>query len=130
MNVAIYTRSVAPSRAEHQWQREACRKLAIALGYEVTHTYSDERRERPELHRLMADVASGDISVLLLARYDRLTRSNIENARITATLFKANVEIYAANMGTRPLNDPLTFITQVMGAMRVSDPTPDYHDAD
>lgn len=122
MNVAIYTRSAAPSRTEHEWQREACRELAIALGYKVTHTYRDERRERPELDRLMADVASGDISVLLLARYDRLTRSTMENARITAALFEATVEVYAANLGTRPLNDPLTFLTHVMGAMRDSRP--------
>lgn len=123
MNVAIYTRSAAPSRAEHEWQRDACRELATVLGYEVTRTYRDERRERPELDRLLADVASGDVFVLLLARYDRLTRSNIENARITAALFEANVEVYVANLGTRQLNDPLTFITQGMGAMRDSRPT-------
>lgn len=82
------------------------------------------------LGRLMADVASGDVSVLIVARYDRLTRSNIENARITAALFEANVRMYAANVGTRPLNDPLTFIAQVMGAMPVGQPLTARYNAD
>lgn len=121
MGVVIYTRSAVPNLAEQEWQSAACEELAADLGYEVTRTYHDEGRARPALDELMSDAASGEVSVLLVAKFDRLSRSSSESSRITAALLDAGVDIYAANIGTRPLNDPSTYIVQVMAAMRISD---------
>lgn len=123
MNVVVYTRSALPNTIEDEWQREACLRLAAELGYEVSRTYSDDGRDRPAMQELMADVTGGVIDVLLLARYDRLTRSSTENHRITAALLDANVQVYAANIGPRPLDDPSIFTTQIMATMRASHPT-------
>ncbi|MBN9177829.1 MAG: recombinase family protein [Microbacterium sp.] len=121
MNVVTYTRSAGPNSTEHEWQREACQKLAAELGYDITRNYHDEDREHPALKELTTDVVGGTVTVLLVARFDRISRSHSENIRISTALLDAGVDVYAANIGTYPLNSPSSFPMQIMAAMRTTD---------
>lgn len=121
MRVVFYTRCAGPNSVEREWQRTACEALAAELGYDITRGYHDESRERPALDELMTDVAGGTVSVLLVARFDRLSRSHSESSRVSAALLSAGVDVYAANVGTHPLNAPSSFPMQIMAAMRPTD---------
>lgn len=66
---------------------------------------------------LITDVTCGEVGTLLLARYDRLPRSHAENARVASALLDNGVQVYAANIGTHPLNAPANFLRQINAAM-------------
>lgn len=121
MKVVVYTRCAIPNSVEHEWQRESCQALAAELGYDIARCYHDEGRSRPTLDELMMDVAVGAVSVLLVARFDRLSRSHTESSHISEALLEACVDVYAANIGTHPLNSPSTFLIQIRAAMRTTD---------
>lgn len=84
---AIYTRISRDLEGEGlgvKRQLEDCRNLAERLGVEVVTEYSDNDisafsgRKRPDYHRLLADIAAGQIDVVLCWNIDRLLRQSKE----------------------------------------------------
>lgn len=71
-------------RAGVERQRADCEALCKTRGWQVVSTYEDNDRsaysgrERPEYERLVADVAAGEIDVVVAWHSDRLWRSVLE----------------------------------------------------
>lgn len=82
MKATIYTRqSLARDGDELGVERQEaeCRKLADSRGYEVVNVIYDNnvsasRGKRPGYARLLEDIESGDIGVVIVLRLDRLLR--------------------------------------------------------
>ena len=97
---AIYTRKSSEEGLEQDFnsldaQREACEAYIGSQkheGWEIVTTHYDDggisgaTMERPALQRLLADVRSGKIDVVVLYKVDRLTRSLTDFARIVEVL--------------------------------------------
>ena len=97
---AVYTRKSTEEGLEQAFnslhaQREACEaytKSQAHEGWKLVKTAYDDgglsggSMERPALKRLLADVAAGRISVIVVYKVDRLTGSLADFARIVETL--------------------------------------------
>ncbi|SEP39834.1 Site-specific DNA recombinase [Rhodospirillales bacterium URHD0017] len=97
---AVYTRKSSEEGLEQAFnslhaQREACEAYVKSQAHEgwrlVKTSYDDGgfsggSMERPALQRLLAEVASGRINVVVVYKVDRLTRSLADFARIVETL--------------------------------------------
>jgi site-specific DNA recombinase len=97
---AVYTRKSTEEGLEQAFnslhaQREACEayiKSQAHEGWKLVKTAYDDgglsggSMERPALQRLLADVTSGRINVIVVYKVDRLTRSLADFARIVETL--------------------------------------------
>jgi DNA invertase Pin-like site-specific DNA recombinase len=96
LRCAIYTRKSSDEGLEQDFnsldaQREACGAFIVSQKHEgwvvLPALYDDGgfsggTMERPALQRLLADVASGQIDVVVVYKIDRLTRSLLDFARI------------------------------------------------
>jgi DNA invertase Pin-like site-specific DNA recombinase len=97
---AIYTRKSSEEGLEQDFnsldaQREACEAYIRSQkheGWSILTTHYDDggisgaTMERPALQRLLADVRSGRIDVVVLYKVDRLTRSLTDFAKIVEVL--------------------------------------------
>lgn len=97
---AVYTRKSTEEGLEQAFnslhaQREACEayiKSQAHEGWKLVKTAYDDgglsggSMERPALQRLLAEVAAGRISVIVVYKVDRLTRSLADFAQIVETL--------------------------------------------
>lgn len=97
---AVYTRKSSEEGLEQAFnslhaQREACEAYVKSQAHEgwrlVKAPYDDGgfsggSMERPALQRLLQEVASGRINVVVVYKVDRLTRSLADFARIVETL--------------------------------------------
>jgi DNA invertase Pin-like site-specific DNA recombinase len=128
---AIYTRKSTEDGLEKEFnsldaQYEACAAYAASQRHEgwkiVAERYDDGgfsggNMERPGLKRLLADVASGKVDVILLYKIDRLTRSLSDFARIVDVLDQAGASFVSitqsfnttTSMGRLTLNMLLSF---------------------
>ncbi len=128
---AIYTRKSTEDGLEQEFnsldaQYEACAAYAVSQRHEgwkiVSERYDDGgfsggSMERPGLKRLLADVASGKVDVILLYKIDRLTRSLSDFARIVDVLDQACASFVSitqsfnttTSMGRLTLNMLLSF---------------------
>ena len=128
---AIYTRKSTEDGLEQEFnsldaQYEACAAYAMSQRHEgwkiIPERYDDGgfsggNMERPGLKRLLADVASGKIDVILLYKIDRLTRSLPDFARIVDVLDQAGASFVSitqsfnttTSMGRLTLNMLLSF---------------------
>lgn len=128
---AIYTRKSTEDGLEQEFnsldaQYEACAAYAASQRHEgwkiVAERYDDGgfsggNMERPGLKRLLSDVASGKVNVILLYKIDRLTRSLSDFARIVDVLDQAGASFVSitqsfnttTSMGRLTLNMLLSF---------------------
>src|SRR5215204_6304975 len=93
---AIYTRKSSEEGLEQDFnslhaQREACEAYVTSQKHEgwraLANIYDDggfsgSSMDRPGLTRLLADIASGAIDIVMVYKVDRLTRSLTDFARI------------------------------------------------
>src|SRR5579862_7077603 len=105
MRCAIYTRKSSEEGLEQSFnsldaQREACQayiKSQHHEGWRLIATryddvgYSGGNMDRPALTRLMADIQAGKVSVVVVYKVDRLTRSLTDFAKIIEQLDKCQV---------------------------------------
>ena len=128
---AIYTRKSTEDGLEQEFnsldaQYEACAAYAVSQRHEgwvlVPDRYDDGgfsggNMNRPGLKRMMADVASGQVDIILLYKIDRLTRSLADFAKIVEVLDKAGASFVSitqsfnttTSMGRLTLNMLLSF---------------------
>jgi len=102
---AIYTRKSTEEGLEQQFnsldaQRESCEAYILSQageGWECLPDLYDDggwsggNMDRPSLKRLLADIATGRIDVVVVYKVDRLTRSLMDFARIVETFDTHNV---------------------------------------
>src|SRR5829696_1601655 len=93
---AIYTRKSSEEGLEQDFnslhaQREACEAYIKSQKHEGWRTlptgyddggFSGGSMDRPGLQKLLADIASGQINVVVVYKVDRLTRSLIDFAKM------------------------------------------------
>jgi DNA invertase Pin-like site-specific DNA recombinase len=128
---AIYTRKSSEEGLEQGFnsldaQREACSAYILSQagqGWEqVPDLYDDGglsggTLERPALQRLLADVASGRIDIIVVYKVDRLTRSLLDFAKLVEAFDQSNVSFVSitqsfnttTSMGRLTLNMLLSF---------------------
>ncbi|HEX2552747.1 MAG TPA: recombinase family protein [Microvirga sp.] len=131
LRCAVYTRKSSEEGLEQDFnslhaQREACEayvKSQVHEGWRVIPTayddggYSGGSMERPGLTRLLADVASGLVDVVVVYKVDRLTRSLTDFARIVEVFDQRGVSFVSvtqsfnttSSMGRLTLNVLLSF---------------------
>ena len=128
---AVYTRKSTEDGLLQEFnsldaQYEACAAYALSQLLEgwtmVSERYDDGgfsggNLERPALKRLLADVATGKVDIILLYKIDRLTRSVADFAKIVEVLDKAGASFVSitqsfnttTSMGRLTLNMLLSF---------------------
>ena len=128
---AVYTRKSTEDGLLQEFnsldaQYEACAAYALSQRHEgwtmVSKRYDDGgfsggNLERPALRRLLADVAAGNVDIILLYKIDRLTRSLADFAKIVEVLDKAGASFVSitqsfnttTSMGRLTLNMLLSF---------------------
>ena len=131
MRCAIYTRKSSEEGLEQSFnsldaQREACEAYIKSQHHEgwrgiATHYddggYSGGNMDRPALKQLMADIHAGKVSVVVVYKVDRLTRSLSDFARIVEQFDKSHVSFVSVtqqfntttSMGRLTLNVLLSF---------------------
>ncbi|WP_265587872.1 recombinase family protein [Sphingomicrobium arenosum] len=128
---AIYTRKSSEEGLDQQFnsldaQREACEAYALSQAGEgwrvLPDRYNDGgfsggNMERPGLQRLLGDIASGKVDVVIVYKIDRLTRSLPDFARIVERFDQKEVSFVSVtqafntttSMGRLTLNVLLSF---------------------
>ncbi len=128
---AIYTRKSSEEGLEQDFnslhaQREACSASILSQASEgwslMPGAYDDGglsggTLERPALQRLLADITSGRIDIVVVYKVDRLTRSLLDFARLVESFDKAGASFVSVtqsfntttSMGRLTLNMLLSF---------------------
>ncbi len=128
---AIYTRKSSEEGLEQDFnslhaQREACAAYVMSQASEGWHLLPDEyddggisggTLERPGLQRLLADIATGRIDIVVVYKVDRLTRSLLDFSRLVESFDRAEVSFVSVtqsfntttSMGRLTLNMLLSF---------------------
>ena len=131
LNCAIYTRKSSDEGLEKEFnsldaQREACEAYIISQKHAgwvaVRDLYDDGglsggTMERPALKRLLADIKSGKVQIVVVYKVDRLTRSLADFAKIVDVLDAAGASFVSVtqqfntttSMGRLTLNMLLSF---------------------
>ncbi len=131
LRCAIYTRKSSEEGLEQEFnsldaQREACEAYIRSQRHEgwvlLPASYDDGgfsggSLERPAVQRLLADVRSGRVDVIVVYKVDRLTRALADFARLVETFDAANVSFVSVtqqfntttSMGRLTLNVLLSF---------------------
>jgi DNA invertase Pin-like site-specific DNA recombinase len=128
---AIYTRKSSDEGLEQGFnsldaQREACAAYILSQASEgwtrIAGHYDDGglsggTLERPALQRLLADIAAGQIDIIVVYKVDRLTRSLLDFAKLVEAFDRAGVSFVSitqsfnttTSMGRLTLNMLLSF---------------------
>jgi DNA invertase Pin-like site-specific DNA recombinase len=128
---AIYTRKSSEEGLEQSFnsldaQREACEAFVKSQqheGWRAISTHYDDggytggNMDRPALKQLMADIHAGKVSVVVVYKVDRLTRSLADFAKLVEQFDKFNVSFVSvtqqfnttSSMGRLTLNVLLSF---------------------
>ena len=128
---AIYTRKSSEEGLEQSFnsldaQREACEAFVKSQqheGWQAVGTHYDDggysggNVDRPALKRLLADIHAGKVSVVVVYKVDRLTRSLADFAKLVEQFDKFNVSFVSitqqfnttTSMGRLTLNVLLSF---------------------
>ena len=131
LRCAVYTRKSSEEGLEQEFnsldaQREACEAYVASQRHEgwmlspVLYDdggFSGGSMERPALQRLLADIAAGEIDVVVVYKVDRLTRALSDFARIVELFDKHRVSFVSVtqafntttSMGRLTLNVLLSF---------------------
>src|SRR5215210_318991 len=131
LRCAIYTRKSSEEGLEQDFnslhaQREACEAYVTSQKHEgwraLANVYDDGgfsggSMERPGLTRLLADIASGTVAIVVVYKVDRLTRSLTDFARIVEVFDRYQVSFVSVtqafntttSMGRLTLNVLLSF---------------------
>ena len=106
MRAAIYLRVSTTSKSRYgetlafdqrpELQEEPLRRTAEHRGWSIAEVYCDRasgpKELRPELDRLLADARRGKFDVLLVWRFDRLSRSALHFLQIVEELRRLGID--------------------------------------
>ncbi len=124
-NVAIYVRVSSLEQAENNWSIEGqlneCREHCERKGYKVARIYKDKGKsaatiERPGLEQMLEHAGTGFFDKLILWKYDRLSRDNIDFPALLHFLNKNEVKIESITEPTPNDGSPYNeFIVGILG---------------
>jgi hypothetical protein len=121
MHIAVYTRRAVPNPAAHAWQRAACERVAAELGYEVTR----DHRTRAEPTRHWTHSRPTSTVVPSPSSSSRASTGSAGRSPTTSASPRrcggAEVDVYAANLGTQPIGAPPSFTTQLLAVISAAD---------
>ena len=131
VSCAIYTHKSSEEGLEQDFnslhaQREACAAYVLSQASEGWNLLPDEyddggisggTLERPGLRRLLADIATGRIDIVVVYKVDRLTRSLLDFSKLVEAFDKAGTSFVSVtqsfntttSMGRLTLNMLLSF---------------------
>lgn len=114
LRCAIYTRKSSDEGLEQEFnslhaQREACEAFIASQRHEGWHVlaahyddggFSGGTMDRPALQRLLGDIGSGKVDVVVVYKIDRLTRSLFDFAKIVEAFeYRIRTSMYIMMLG-------------------------------
>lgn len=127
MRVALYLRVSTEDQARNGWSIEGqyndLRDYCDRKGYRVVRVYKDEGisgsiLERPALNRLLVDASEKEFEVVIVWKYDRLSRDEIDFPLLIHNLKKFDVNIESMAEPTPNDGSPYSeFIVGLLGLM-------------
>lgn len=124
-NVAIYLRVSSLEQADKGWsiegQRNEIREFCDREGSRVVRIYKDlgysgADIERPSLQKMLEHSCQGQFEKLIIWKYDRLSRNNMDFPALIHFLNKNNVEVVSVKEPTPNDNSPYNeFIIGILG---------------
>ena len=127
LNVAIYPRVSTMRQVEEGFSMEAQRDnltyFATSQGWNVYGDYGDEGisgksvEDRPGVKRLINDIKLKKIDVVVLYKFDRLTRDSRDTEDFIELIQNYNILVYALSGGKVDVSTPSgRFNTRILGA--------------
>lgn len=127
-NAGIYVRVSTEKQVQEGYSVEAQKtnltKFARDNDFKICGIYSDEGisgknvKDRPEVKRLINDIEIGLIDVVLIYKFDRLTRNVSDTEDFINLINKYNITIYTLSEGTVDVSTPQgRFVTRLKGAV-------------
>ena len=127
-NAALYIRVSTERQAQEGYsvsaQKNNLTKFATNNNFNIYSIYSDEGisgkniEDRPEVKRLIKDIELGLIDVVLIYKFDRLTRNISDTEEFIDLINNYGITIYALSEGTVDVSNPHgRFVTRLKGAV-------------
>lgn len=127
VNAALYPR-VSTTRQVLQGfsleaQKENLTNFALSQGWKIFDTYADEGisgkniKDRPGVRRLIEDIKSKKIDVVVLYKFDRLTRDSRDTEDFIELIEQYGIMVYTLSGGMVDVSTPSgRFNTRILGA--------------
>lgn len=127
-NAGIYVRVSTEHQAQEGYsvaaQKNNLTKFAKDNNFNIYSVYSDEGisgkniKDRPEVKRLINDIELGLIEVVLIYKFDRLTRNVSDTEDFINIIQKYDITIYTLSEGEVDVSTPQgRFVTRLKGAV-------------
>ncbi|MCK4718828.1 MAG: recombinase family protein, partial [Thermoplasmata archaeon] len=123
--VAIYVRVSTVEQAEKGWsldgQTKECREFCEAQGHRVVRLYKDKgfsatTLERPMLQKMLEHASMGMFDRIVLWKYDRLSRNNMDFPALLHFFSKQGIEVCSVREPTPNDGSPYNeFIIGILG---------------
>lgn len=127
LNAALYARVSTQRQVLEGFsleaQKENLANFAVSQGWNVYDYYADEGisgkniKDRPEVKRLINDIKSQNIDVVVLYKFDRLTRDSRDTEDFIELIQNYDIIVYAISGGIVDVSSPSgRFNTRILGA--------------
>ena len=126
MRAAVYLRQSLDrngSGAAVSRQREDCRALATARGWEVVREYVDNdvsassRKPRPEYRRMLTDASRDDFGVVVAWHVDRLARRLVDLEELIDHASRSDLKIATVNGDLNLSNDTGRLVGRILASV-------------
>lgn len=127
MNSALYVRVSTEKQVLQGFsleaQKENLANFALSQGWNIFDSYADEGisgknvKDRPEVRRLIEDIKLKKIDVVVLYKFDRLTRDSRDTEDFIELIQKYGIMVYTLSGGMVDVSTPSgRFNTRILGA--------------
>ena len=127
-NAGLYVRVSTERQVQEGYsvaaQKNNLTKFAKDNNFNIYSIYSDEGisgknvKDRPEVRRLIKDIELGSIDVVLIYKFDRLTRNISDTEDFINLINKYRITIYTLSEGNVDVSNPQgRFVTRLKGAV-------------
>lgn len=127
-NAGLYIRVSTERQVQEGYsvaaQKNNLKKFAMNNNFNIYSIYSDEGisgknvKDRPEVKRLIKDIELGFIDVVLIYKFDRLTRNISDTEDFINLINKYGITIYTLSEGNVDVSNPHgRFVTRLKGAV-------------
>ena len=108
--VALYCRSATENESAIERQRDQLLRYVRQTGYDRLSWYIDNGEsgltlDRPAMKRLLADIASGEIDIVVVAKSDRIARDMTIFAEFVEYSSEYSVQCVSADVGASSVDD-------------------------
>ncbi|MGE5456337.1 MAG: recombinase family protein [Ignavibacteriales bacterium] len=127
-NAGLYIRVSTEKQAQEGYsvaaQKENLTSFAKQQGWNIFEIYSDEGisgkniQDRPDVKRLINDIKNKKIDVVVLYKFDRLTRDMLDTESIIKLIQECGIEVYTISGGTVDVSTATgRFLIRMTGAV-------------